>query len=117
MSRRIVMELSDRQSLILRQAANRVMDARTVVDHEDAIYKALLGMVYPEGSDFDPTYGRGVFYVEEEDGEELPTDKFIRLMDDEDPEDETGETGNGALEVEVLVEGVDFDPLPNGDGG
>jgi len=85
MSRRIVLELTEQQSLILRQAANRVLEAQSVMEHEDAIYKALLGMIYPPGSNFDPTYGRGVFYVEEEDGEDEEIRNSIHLMDDEVP--------------------------------
>ncbi len=113
MSRRIVQELTEQQSLILRQAAVRVMEAQSVVDHEDAIYKALLGMIYPGGgSEFDPAHGRGVFYVdEEEDGEDEVVGEAIRgihLMGDE--EFEKGSEDN------ARVEGADI-PLEDGDEG
>ncbi len=112
MSRRIVQELTEQQSLILRQAAGRVMDAQSVVDHEDSIYKALLGMIYPGGgSEFDPSHGLGVFYVEEEDEGGLPVKDFLRLVGDE--EFETNHEGDPH---NARVEGADI-PLGPGDEG
>lgn len=111
MARRIVQELTEQQSLILRQAADRVMDARSVVAHEDAIYKALLGMIYPPGTAFDPTFGHGVFYIDEVD-EGVPVEDFMRLMDDDEDGPETDYEGSPD---NARVEGGD--PLDDGDEG
>ena len=61
----LVMELTEQQTMILKAAAMRALDAKAKYDVADRAYNEMVAIITPPGSVFDPM--RGVFFREVED--------------------------------------------------
>ncbi len=84
----VTMELTEQQTMILKAAAMRAMDAKTKYDVADRNYNELVAIITPPGSSFDSMHR--VFYREvpdEEVGPQLVEDEEI--TEDEEVTEQT----------------------------